>query len=105
MLRLRKQGVNMKKNVKAHAKKMSLRKEAPKPTYEKDFFAWTEKQVQLLKNKDFEKLDIENLVEEIETLGRSEKRVIKSHLINLLMHMLKINYQTTHQSKSLFLSN
>lgn len=45
-------------------------------------------------------LDIENLVEEIESLGRSEKRALKSRLEILLMHLLKWMYQPDHRSNS-----
>ncbi|MFB2837532.1 DUF29 domain-containing protein [Floridanema evergladense] len=45
--------------------------------YETDFYAWTQKQVQLLRQRDLNNLDIENLIEEIESLGKQEKRLIK----------------------------
>lgn len=61
--------------------------------YEKDFCEWSFSQANHLRNKEMEKLDIENLIEEIESLGRSDKRALRSHLANLLMHMLKIQYQ------------
>ena len=51
--------------------------ELPIPTqtklYEKDFCLWIETTAKLLKEGQFSQLDIENLVEEIETMGRSEK--------------------------------
>lgn len=61
--------------------------------YEKDFYKWINNQATLLKNREFLKLDIDTLIEEIESLGRSEKRTLKSYLENLLMHMLKAKYQ------------
>ena len=43
-------------------------------SYEKDFYSWTQEQADLLRNGQFNNLDIPNLIEEIETMGRSEKR-------------------------------
>ena len=63
------------------------------PEYEKDFYKWVNNQANLLKKKEFTKLDIDNLIEEIESLGKSEKRMLKSYLEVLLMHMLKIRHQ------------
>lgn len=70
--------------------------------YEKDFCAWTEKQAELLKHKEFSSLDILNLIEEIESLGRNDKRSLKSHLIVLLQYLLKMKYQSnlTHHLNS-----
>lgn len=68
--------------------------------YEKDFFKWTKTQANHLKKKEFSKLDIENLIEEIKSLGRSEKRAIKSYLANLLLDLLKIECQPGKHTKS-----
>lgn len=81
----------VKKQIKSKAKQMSLT--IQKPSYDRDFFKWTHTQALLLKKGEFSKLDIEHLIEEIESLGKSDKRSLKSHLINLLMHLLKIQYQ------------
>lgn len=72
--------------------------------YDQDFYLWTHTQASLLKNKEFEKLDIRHLIEEIESLGNSEKRALESYLIVLLMHLLKIEYQPTKHSRSWELS-
>ncbi len=60
--------------------------------YDADFLMWTEETVARLKTRDFEGLDLVNLIEEIESLGRSEKREIKSRLTILLEHLLKRIY-------------
>ncbi|MDB9438747.1 DUF29 domain-containing protein [Dolichospermum lemmermannii CS-548] len=60
--------------------------------YERDFLLWTTDIVNKLKSKDFDHLDLENLIEEIETLGRSEKKELKSRLLVLLEHLLKRLY-------------
>jgi Domain of unknown function DUF29 len=57
--------------------------------YDADFYRWTQTQAAALRAKDFAALDLENLAEEIESLGRSERRAIVSHLERLLLHLLK----------------
>ncbi|NET00851.1 MAG: DUF29 domain-containing protein [Sphaerospermopsis sp. SIO1G1] len=60
--------------------------------YDCDFLAWCERTVKQLKNRDIENLDFDNLIEEIETLGKSEKRELKNRLLVLLSHILKRMY-------------
>lgn len=71
-----------------------------KINYEKDFYAWTQKQANLLKHEEFEELDVKHLIEEIESLGNSEKRALESHIANLFLYLLKIKYQPSMRSKS-----
>ncbi|WP_414528580.1 DUF29 domain-containing protein [Nodularia chucula] len=68
--------------------------------YEQDFLLWTEQQAELLKKGHWTELDIENLVEEIEALGRSEQKELGSYLQVLLMHLLKCQYQPKRRTKS-----
>lgn len=83
-----------RKSIKIHTKKMSVASnERKSATYDNDFFKWTKSQAKFLKNEEFSKLDRDNLIEEIESLGRSQKDKLKSHLENLLMHMLKVKVQ------------
>jgi hypothetical protein len=72
--------------------------------YQKDFYAWTQEQAALLKAGRLHELDLINLLEEIETMGRSEKRELNSRLTVLLVHLLKWHYQSGRQSKSWQLS-
>ncbi len=72
----------------------------PQPTttkntnlYEQDFYLWIETTAQQLKAGNFIEIDLENLIEEIESMGRSEKRTLESNLVVLLMHLLKYKYQ------------
>jgi hypothetical protein len=69
-------------------------------TYENDFYTWTQQQASLLKSQQFKDLDIENLIEEIETMGRSEKRELANRLIVLLVQLLKWKYQDVRRSRS-----
>lgn len=66
--------------------------------YEKDFVAWSFDQAQALQNKDYARLDLKNLKEEIETLGRSERRAICSYLEKLMMHLLKMEIQPDYEN-------
>ena len=49
-------------------------------SYDKDFYSWTQEQAELLKHGRFSELDIDNLIEEVESMGRSEKRELESRL-------------------------
>lgn len=59
-------------------------------SYETDFYAWTNQQAALLKAGKFSELDIANIVEELETLGRAEKRELVNRLAVLLAHPYKM---------------
>lgn len=61
--------------------------------YDTDFYAWTQRQAALLRAEDFGEVDWNNLIEEIETLGRSDKREVISRLEVLIMHLLKLTHQ------------
>ncbi|MDZ7953755.1 DUF29 domain-containing protein [Nostoc sp. DedQUE09] len=71
-----------------------------KNLYEQDFYLWTQTMAQQLKENNFNEIDIPNLIEEIESMGRSEKRELKNRLIVLLMHLLKWQYQPEKRSES-----
>ena len=73
-------------------------------TYETDFYGWTQQQAMLLKNGQFNLADLMNIIEEIESMGRSEKRELQSRLTVLLQHLLKWKFQPSRQSKSWQLS-
>jgi Domain of unknown function DUF29 len=72
--------------------------------YEQDFYGWTQEQARLLREGRFAELDVTNVVEEIETLGRSERRELVSHLCVLLTHLLKWAYQPARRTRSWRLS-
>jgi hypothetical protein len=71
-----------------------------KSSYDKDFYKWTQVQASLLKKNKFEKVDLEHVIEEIESLGKSERSELKNQMIRLLMHLLKVKYQPTKHTKS-----
>ena len=86
--------------LKPKGRKLTLAMKIPTSTYDKDFYKWSLEQSSLLKKKEYAKLDIDNLIEEIEALGRTEKRALESQIKRLLMHLLKIKYQPTMRSTS-----
>jgi len=68
--------------------------------YQTDFYAWTQQQAKLLRNKEIDRIDWCNLAEEIEDMGRSEKRQLESRLEILIMHLLKWQFQPNFRSRS-----
>ena len=70
-----------------------------KPTYDTDFYAWTQEQAAQLRAKVWEDLDLENLPEEIEALGKSDRRAVQSHLVVLIQHLLKWAYQPQQRER------
>ncbi len=63
-----------------------------KTAYNKDFVLWTEETVTNLKNRNFEALDLLNLIEEVASLGKNDRRSIKSFIRQILVHKFKIKY-------------
>jgi hypothetical protein len=70
------------------------------PAYDEDFFAWTEEQARLLRAGELAEIDALNLAEEIECVGRSDRREIRNRMVVLLMHLLKWRYQPDARSSS-----
>jgi len=70
------------------------------PLYETDFYGWIQAQAAALRAGNFAHLDMENLIEEIESMGKSEKRELESRLEVLLMPLLKWQFQPTRRGTS-----
>lgn len=68
--------------------------------YDTDFYTWTQQQAALLKTGQFEQADIEHIVEEIESMGRSERRELENRLAVLIAHLLKWQYQPVRRGRS-----
>lgn len=68
--------------------------------YQTDFYSWTQQQAELIRQGRLGELDLDNILEEIESMGRSEHRQLSHRLDVLLMHLLKWAYQPTHRSSS-----
>lgn len=67
---------------------------------DQDFLQWTQQQARYLRQGYWAGLDVENLVEELETLGRSEQGELGSYLQVLLMHLLKCQYEPEKRTQS-----
>jgi hypothetical protein len=63
------------------------------PLYDRDFYAWATEQAALLRDGKLAEADIEHIAEEIESMGRTEKRALVSRLTILLVHLLKWRFQ------------
>jgi hypothetical protein len=68
--------------------------------YQRDFYTWATRQAALLRAGDFAAADIANIAEEIESMGRSEKRELINRLAILLTHMLKWQFQPERRNRS-----
>jgi len=68
--------------------------------YDRDFYAWANEQAGLLRAGKLSEADIENIAEEIESMGKGEKRELVSRLTVLLLHLLKWQYQPSHRGHS-----
>ncbi|MEA5509093.1 DUF29 domain-containing protein [Crocosphaera sp. UHCC 0190] len=72
-----------------------------KQLYDFDDFQWLEETVKLLKNKQFNKLDLENLIEELEDLGKEKKNAVASLLEQVIRHLLLLQYWTEEREYNL----
>jgi hypothetical protein len=68
--------------------------------YEEDFYAWTVEQARLLRSGELSAIDAANIAEEIESMGRSDRRELNSRMTVLLMHLLKWRSQPGARSRS-----
>lgn len=68
--------------------------------YDQDLYSWSLEQAKLLRERKFDQIDLEHIIEEIEDMSKSEKRALGSFLETLLMHLLKWQYQPAHQGRS-----
>jgi hypothetical protein len=69
-----------------------MKQTTSKTLYNSDFALWIEETVNALKVRELERVDWENLIEEVESLGKRDKRELKSRLITLFEHLLKRIY-------------
>ena len=77
----------------------------PSPTtYDTDFYLWTQQQAALLRQGQTMELDMANLAEEIEDMGKNNRLALESALSNVIMHLLKWRYQPERRGTSWKLS-
>ncbi len=72
---------------------MGALKEPTKSLYEADFAAWAFEQAAAVQRKDWAALDVPNLVEELESMGKQQRAELRNRLIVLLMHLAKWQHQ------------
>ena len=68
--------------------------------YDEDFYAWANEQAALLRAGDLSRADVEHIAQEIESMGRTEKRELASRLKVLIAHLLKWRFQEEKRTKS-----
>ncbi|MEX0270874.1 DUF29 domain-containing protein [Leptolyngbyaceae cyanobacterium UHCC 1019] len=68
--------------------------------YETDFYAWIQEQATLLRNQQWSQLDLPNLIEELESLGKQQRQELRNRLGVLVGHLLKWEYQPQYRSRS-----
>ncbi len=61
--------------------------------HEADFLVWTSAQIELLRAKQFDRLDLENIIEELESMARAEKHELEHRIERLITHLLKCEQQ------------
>jgi hypothetical protein len=82
---------------------MATARQLEQPTtslYERDFLAWTEDQAVALRTRQVSDLDWSNLLEEVESMGASQRRELENRLTILLMHLMKWVWQPEKRSTS-----
>jgi hypothetical protein len=68
-------------------------------TYDQDFYAWAMKNAELLRTGRLVEIDAENIAEELESMGKSQKRALSSRLAVLLAHLLKWTAQKEQRER------
>lgn len=68
--------------------------------YEDDFYAWCFEQAELLRQKRFGEVDLPNVIEELESTGRSDKRELQSRFETIIIHLPKWQFQPEQRSRS-----
>ena len=68
--------------------------------YDQDYYLWIRTTINQLRTEQFSAVDLENLLEELETMGKSEKRAIESLLTKLLVHLLKLKYWDSERERN-----
>ena len=69
-------------------------------TYEQDIVAWANEQAAFIRAGRFDLLDLEHIAEEIEDVGKSEKRELASRMTVLIVHLLKWQFQSGRRGTS-----
>lgn len=68
--------------------------------YDQDYYLWLRTTINQLRAGQFSSVDLDNLLEELESMGRSQKRTVRSLLIRLFEHLLKLTYWDMERERS-----
>jgi hypothetical protein len=68
--------------------------------YDDDFYAWVGAQSAAIRERRWTDIDVDHLIEEIDSLGRSAKQQLRNRVVVLLTHLLKKEHQTERASRS-----
>ncbi|MDJ1178323.1 DUF29 domain-containing protein [Roseofilum sp. BLCC_M91] len=68
--------------------------------YDRDFYLWVQTTAQLLKERKLDRIDFESLIEEVESMGKREKKELKSRLTTLIEHLLKLEYWESEKANN-----
>ncbi|MEH2012598.1 DUF29 domain-containing protein [Nostoc sp.] len=68
--------------------------------YDQDYYLWLRTTINQLRTNQFSSVDLDNLIEELEDMGRSQKRTVKSLLIRLFEHLLKLTYWNVERERN-----
>lgn len=71
-----------------------------KELYDRDFNLWIEQTKLKIQNRDFDNMDWDNLLDEIDDMGKSEKRSLESYLQRLIEHILKLRYWESEREQN-----
>lgn len=71
-----------------------------KELYDRDFNLWVQETKLKIQNRDFENMDWDNLLDEIDDMGKSEKRSLESYLQRLIEHILKLQYWESEKERN-----
>ena len=74
-------------------------KPTAKDLYEEDFFVWSQNQAALLRERHFDELDLENLIEEVEDLGGALERSVRSRARTIMEHLLKLQHSPANDPR------
>jgi len=66
--------------------------------YNQDYYQWIQETVKILEQRNFQELDLDNLIEEIQDLALNEKQIVETNLIVVLKLLLKWQYQPKQRS-------
>lgn len=68
--------------------------------YDQDYYGWLQTTADLLRQQRFAEIDIAHIIEELEDMGKRERRALESHIRNVTLHLLKWRYQSQKRGTS-----